>query len=326
MKRSIAIIAALATGGAAFAQCNSDYKSARASECDSASGAKVVNAAYRDHHGGQMNIVETAVDAGQFKTLAQALKAANLVNTLQGDGPFTVFAPTDQAFSKLDQGTLEMLLKPENRALLQSILTYHVVPGKVKAAKVVKLDAAETVNGQRVDIRTEDGKVFVDDAQVVTTDIECSNGVIHVIDSVILPSTNDIIDTALSAGAFNTLATAIEAAGLIETLRGKGPFTVFAPTDEAFDKLPSDTLNSLLKPANRDQLTAILTYHVVPGRVYSDEVLSKKTFKTVQGDKVRASVKYGKPYINGARIVQTDIDTSNGVIHVIDSVIMPSDH
>ena len=134
------------------------------------------------------DIVDTAVAAGQFKTLAAALEAADLVDTLKGDGPFTVFAPTDAAFAKLPAGTVESLLKPENRDQLVAILTYHVVPGKVEAADVVKLDEAKTVNGQDVQITVADSGVQVDNANVIKTDIEASNGVIHVIDTVILPS------------------------------------------------------------------------------------------------------------------------------------------
>jgi uncharacterized surface protein with fasciclin (FAS1) repeats len=135
----------------------------------------------------EKDIVDTAVAAGQFNTLAAALEAAGLVDTLKGDGPFTVFAPTDAAFAKLPAGTVESLLKPENRDQLVAILTYHVVPGTVKAADVVKLDEARTVNGQDVQITVADNGVQVGDANVIKTDIEASNGVIHVIDTVIIP-------------------------------------------------------------------------------------------------------------------------------------------
>ncbi len=135
----------------------------------------------------EMDIVDTAVAAGNFKTLAAALEAAGLVDTLKGSGPFTVFAPTDEAFAKLPAGTVEDLLKPENKAKLTAILTYHVVPGKVMAADVVKLDEAKTVNGAMVHIKVDGGTVMVDGAKVTATDVAASNGVIHVIDSVILP-------------------------------------------------------------------------------------------------------------------------------------------
>lgn len=133
------------------------------------------------------DIVDTAVAAGSFKTLAAALKAADLIDTLKGAGPFTVFAPTDEAFSKLPAGTVDSLLKPENKEKLIAILTYHVVPGKVMAKDVVKLSMAKTVQGSTVKIEVNDGKVKVGGANVVKTDIGCSNGVIHVIDAVILP-------------------------------------------------------------------------------------------------------------------------------------------
>ena len=133
------------------------------------------------------NIVETAVEAGQFETLAAALTAAGLAETLQGEGPYTVFAPTDKAFEKLPEGTVDTLLKPENKEKLVAILTYHVVPGKVKAADVVKLDKAKTVEGSDVKIKVDGDKVMVNGAKVVKTDIMTSNGVIHVIDTVIMP-------------------------------------------------------------------------------------------------------------------------------------------
>jgi len=135
----------------------------------------------------QQNLVDTAVAAGSFTTLARALSAADLVGTLQGPGPFTVFAPTDEAFAKLPAGTLESLLKPENKDKLRRILAYHVVAGEVRAADVVKLQSAKAVSGDTITVKVRDGKVHVDDANVIKTDIQASNGVIHVIDTVILP-------------------------------------------------------------------------------------------------------------------------------------------
>lgn len=143
-----------------------------------------------DHHGMKKpsaDIVDTAVAAGKFETLAAALGAAGLVDTLKGDGPFTVFAPTDEAFAKLPEGTVAELLKPENKDKLIAILTYHVVPGKVAAKDVVKLSEATTVNGADVSINVKGDAVMIDNATVIMADVEASNGVIHVIDSVILP-------------------------------------------------------------------------------------------------------------------------------------------
>jgi uncharacterized surface protein with fasciclin (FAS1) repeats len=133
------------------------------------------------------DIVDTAVAAGSFKTLVAAVQAGGLVDTLKGAGPFTVFAPTDEAFAKLPPGTVEDLLKPENKAKLAAILTYHVVAGKVMAKEAMKLHEAKTVNGEELMIKTSMGSVMINDAKVVKTDIVCSNGVIHVIDTVLLP-------------------------------------------------------------------------------------------------------------------------------------------
>jgi transforming growth factor-beta-induced protein len=274
----------------------------------------------------KMDIVDTAVNAGSFKTLAAALKAAGLVETLKGKGPFTVFAPTDEAFEKLPIGTIETLLKPENKDKLVAILTYHVVAGNVKAADVVKLKSAKTVQGSEVKITVADGNVMVNDANVVKTDIACGNGVIHVIDTVLLPKEGpmDIVDTAVKVGSFKTLAAALKAAGLVDTLKGKGPFTVFAPTDEAFAKLPAGTVEMLLKPENKDKLVAILTYHVVAGKVKAADVVKLKSAETMLGQTVAIDAKDGVK-INNAKVVKADIDCGNGVIHVIDTVLLPKE-
>jgi uncharacterized surface protein with fasciclin (FAS1) repeats len=152
-----------------------------------------------------MDIVDTAVSAGSFQTLVAAVQAAGLVDTLKSDGPFTVFAPTDEAFAKLPQGTIAELLKPENKSKLQAILACHVVPGNIQAAEVVTLSSAKSLQGQGLDIAVDGEAVTVDGATIVTTDIHTSNGVIHVIDSVLLPADNDIVDTAFAAGSFNSL-------------------------------------------------------------------------------------------------------------------------
>jgi len=269
------------------------------------------------------DIVDTAVAAGSFKTLAAALGGADLVGALKGAGPFTVFAPTDEAFAKLPKGTVEMLLKPENKAKLAAILTYHVVSGKVMAADVVKVKGAASLNGQRIDVKVDGGAVSVDSSKVVKTDIACSNGVIHVIDTVMMPATDNIPAVADKAGKFKTLLAAVKAAGLVETLSGPGPFTVFAPTDEAFAKIPAATLADLLKPENKAKLASILTYHVVSGRVYSEAAVAAKSAKTVQGASITIKASDAGAFVNDAKIIATDVDASNGVIHIIDSVIMP---
>jgi len=271
------------------------------------------------------DIVDTAVADGRFTTLVAAVTAAGLVDTLKGEGPFTVFAPTDDAFAKLPAMTVENLLKPENIEQLKSILLYHVVAGKVMAADVTKLESAETVLGKSVTIKLDMGNVYINDAKVVLTDIETSNGVIHVIDTVLLPPADqlDIVDTAVADGRFTTLVAAVTAAGLVDTLKGEGPFTVFAPTDDAFAKLPAGTVESLLKPENLEQLKNILLYHVVAGKVMAADVVKLEKAATVLGPSVKITVDGSKVMINDAEVLITDIETSNGVIHVIDTVILP---
>lgn len=282
-------------------------------------GPVVMNASWSP----KADIVDTAVEAGSFKTLAAALQAAGLVDTLKGKGPFTVFAPTDEAFAKLPKGTVESLLKPENKDQLIAILTYHVVPGKVTADQVVELSGDTTVNGQRIDISTNYGKVSVDNATVTATDVMASNGVIHVIDRVILPESKNIVEVADSAGSFSTLLAAAKAAGLAEALMGDGPFTIFAPTDAAFAKLPAGTVETLLKPENKQKLADILKYHVVPGRIYSDQALKAGNATTLLGQDIKIKAWGGAAKVQNATLVDTDIDASNGVIHVIDTVILP---
>lgn len=274
-------------------------------------------------YGRAADIVDTAVAAGSFNTLVAAVKAAGLVDTLKGKGPFTVFAPTDEAFAKLPAGTVESLLKPENKDKLVSILTYHVVPGKVMAADVVKLAGAKTAQGQRIDIKVSGSTVMVDQSTVTATDVECDNGVVHIIDSVLLPADSTIVETAVAAGSFKTLVAAVKAAGLAETLSGNGPFTVFAPTDAAFAKLPAGTVESLLKPENKAKLVSILTYHVVSGRVYSEDAVAAKKATSLENSAIDISVTDSGAKINNASLVKADIDASNGVIHVIDTVLMP---
>lgn len=305
--------------GQAFAQCGS------ASQAQNKSEHKMVMAS----HNASKTILETAEAAGKFKTLAAAIKAAGLTEALEGEGPFTVFAPTDDAFAKLPKETLESLLKPENKHKLVSILKYHVVSGEVKASDVVKLDYATTLNGQRVDVTaSKDGVQLDSNTKVVTTDILASNGVIHVIDSVLMPKTANAIETAKQAGSFTTLLAAVEAAGLTDVLSGEGSFTIFAPTDEAFAKLPADTVKNLLKPENKETLVSILKLHVIPSRVFASDVTKvKKSPETLQGQTLMieaddAGVRIGNAKAK-AKVTKTDIQASNAVIHVIDTVLLP---
>jgi uncharacterized surface protein with fasciclin (FAS1) repeats len=278
-------------------------------------------------------IVDVAVNNG-FETLVAAVQAAGLVDTLSGDGPFTVFAPTDEAFAALPPGMLDGVLADVDA--LTAILTYHVVPGKVLAADVVGLSSATSVQGDDIAIEVVDGGVVLNGTVNVTgTDVEASNGVVHVIDSVLLPpslsSTESeepmlpgLIETAEAAGTFNTLLTALDAAGLREALGSGalGKLTIFAPTDEAFAALPEGTLDALL--ADATALTGVLTYHVVTGEVLAADVVGLDAATTLAGADIAIEVVDGGVVLNGsANVVTTDIMTSGGIIHVIDAVLIP---
>ncbi|MGD2108959.1 MAG: fasciclin domain-containing protein [Phycisphaerae bacterium] len=268
------------------------------------------------HGSASKDIVETAEAVGDFETLVTAVEAAGLVETLKSEGPFTVFAPTDEAFGKLPKGMINALLADPER--LGAILKYHVVAGRVMAKDVVNTSSAKTALGQSLAISASGG-VRVDDANVIKTDIETSNGVIHVIDTVLIPA-NDIVEAARSAGSFKTLLAALDAADLTDALRGAGPLTVFAPTDEAFDKLPEGTVEALL--TDIPKLQSILTYHVVAGEILARDVVKLDEAKTLHGQVVRIDTSSGVK-INTARVVKADVAAENGVIHVIDEVLLP---
>jgi transforming growth factor-beta-induced protein len=275
-----------------------------------------------DASGAKPTIVQIAAEAGQFNTLVAAVKAAGLADTLSGKGPFTVFAPTDEAFAKLGKDAIADLLKPENKGKLASILTYHVVADAVPAAKVTSLKSAKSVQGAELGIEVMDGKVKVAGANVVKTDIMGSNGVIHVIDSVVLPPS--LVEVASKAGKFGTLLKAATAAGLADALAKDGPFTVFAPTDEAFAKLGADMIADLLKPENKAKLAGILKHHVVSGNVLSTAAVKLTEAKTIADTKLTLKVEGKDLMVGGAKVVAADIVAGNGVIHVVDSVILPA--
>lgn len=303
--------AALVLAGQAFAQTSP------ASSCSANA------AAHRMAVSEDKDIVQTAAANGNFGTLLAAAKAAGLVDALKADGPLTVFAPTDEAFARLPKGTVEELLKPENKAKLTSILTYHVVAGKLGAAVVTKTSGAMTLQGQRLSFKVSGDQVMVDGATVSKADVMAKNGVIHVIDHVLMPTDKSIVDVAAGAGTFATLIAAAKAAGLAETLATGGPFTVFAPNDEAFAKLPKGTVEGLLKPENKEKLASILKLHVVAGRVDSIAAASVKEATSLSGGKLAIVASDGGLTVGGAKVVAADINASNGLIHVIDTVILP---
>ena len=317
------------------------------------------------------DIVDKAItSAPEFSTLVTALTAADLVTTLQGAGPFTVVAPTNAAFNALPAGVLAKLLLPINKPELVKILTYHVVPGNNNSTALTTIAGAvspanqvTTVEGSKLafTIGAVNGTALKINGttSVTAANIPATNGIIHQIDSVLLPptfnvaslqnapavtsgggtitiggtatssvakSTNNIVQTAIAAPAFSTLVAAVKAAGLVDTLSGTGPFTVLAPTNDAFAKVPADVLAKLLLPENKDALVKVLTYHVIAGKVDAAQVVKLTSAKTVEGSNVKIAVVDGKVKLNdNTTVLTTDIQTSNGIIHSIDSVLLPAD-
>jgi transforming growth factor-beta-induced protein len=337
------LVAGLAVGALAFTACASDSNDAEetevVSEETSEESVEVVAVG---------TIVDVAVGAGSFETLVAAVGAADLVDTLSSDGPFTVFAPTDEAFAALPDGLVDALLLPENKDALTAILTYHVIGAEVPSSDVAPGDV-ETVQGESITIAAEGDSLKVNDATIIAVDVEADNGVIHVIDSVLVPpsidatallvadameeeameeeameeeSVGSIVDVAVAAGGFDTLVAAVTAADLAETLSGEGPFTVFAPTDEAFAALPEGLVDALLLPENKDALVAVLTYHVLGAEVPSSDV-APGDVDTMQGEAITIAADGDTLTVNDATIIAVDVEADNGVIHVIDSVLVP---
>ena len=268
------------------------------------------------------DIPTTAGTTGIHNTLVNAVVQANLLTTLSGDGPFTVFAPTDQAFT--DAGVdLTALDTPEGNQALANILQYHLISGEVPASGVTDCLSADAVNGQPLSFTVGDSGVMVNDANVITTDVITSNGLIHVIDKVLTPTDTprDIPRTAQCTGSHNSLVAAVVQAELLTTLQGAGPFTVFAPTDQAFTDAGID-LAALNTPDGKQTLSDILLYHVVASSVPSSALTNGMTAEAVNGDELTFDLSSGV-MVNDANVVTPDVATSNGIIHVIDKVLMP---
>ncbi len=276
-----------------------------------------------DDMGPTDDIVETAQATSDLSTLVTALEAADLVTTLKGDGPFTVFAPTNAAFNALPDGVLDYLLA--NPTELAGVLQYHVVSGKVLSTDLSS-GPVTTLNGT-IQVVVSGGDVTINgSADVETADVEATNGVVHIIDEVLIPAgfevppTDNIVELAQATSTLSTLVTAVTEAGLATTLQGDGPFTVFAPTNDAFANLPDGVLDYLL--ANPDELAEILQYHVVDGAVFSTD-LSNGTVATLNGD-IEIDVSSGVVINGSASVVNADIEATNGVVHIIDEVLIPA--
>jgi transforming growth factor-beta-induced protein len=269
----------------------------------------------------QKDIVATASE--KAKTLTAAIKAAGLTETLQGTGPFTVFAPTDAAFAAI-QSDVDNLLKPENKEQLIKVLKCHVVSGNVLAKDLKDGLTLTTLDGEKLNVSLMgNGQFMVGDVHITTPDIMTKNGVIHVVDKVILPKMAHKMNiTTIASAQAKTLSAAISAAGLNATLEGDGPFTVFAPTDSAFAAIQKD-VDKLLKPENKAQLAKVLTCHVVSGKLVASDLKDGQELTTVEGQKLKVSIKNGVVMVGNAHVIAADVDASNGVIHVIDKVLMP---
>jgi len=282
------------------------------------------------------DIVDVATGAGQFTTLLAAAQAAGLVDALKAPGPITVFAPTDAAFAsllaKLGVTPAQLLA---NVPLLTAVLKYHVVPGKVLSTDLQSTQSPTTLSGLQMLVTKDAGGVTINGyAKVVSADVAASNGVIHVVDSVLLPfvqgapaiSSDTIVDVASKAGSFTTLLAAAQAAGLVDALKAPGPITVFAPTDAAFATLIRrlhTTPEKLL--ANKALLTKVLTYHVVAGRITAADLKrGRNVVTTLNGRKiVVVKTSKGVTVNRTAKVTTADIGASNGVIHVINRVLVP---
>lgn len=283
------------------------------------------------------NIVDTAIAAGSFNTLAAALQATNLAPVLADEQrKFTVFAPTDAAFAALGQETIDALLAdPET---LTDILLYHVLADQVVDADTAISLAGSSVtaaNGDDLAISNQSGskgdELFINASKVISPNVMATNGIIHVIDAVLIPPADmpspslNIVETAVQAGSFNTLASLLVATGLDSVLADENAqFTVFAPTDDAFAKLPESTLEAL--HADPDLLRSILLYHVLAGQVVDAATaigLAGGSVETANGQAVNLSLQDGDLFINQSKVVAIDIFATNGVIHVIDTVLIP---
>ncbi|TVQ86845.1 MAG: DUF4397 domain-containing protein [Bacteroidetes bacterium] len=269
-------------------------------------------------------VVDIIVGSEIHTTLAAAVTAAGLVETLQGEGPFTVFAPTDEAFDALPEGLLDDLLDDPSGALTD-ILLYHVVGAFALSTDLEDGQVITTLLGEDVVVTITNGSVFINDAEVILADLVADNGVVHVIDAVLVPEVEEpttVVDIILGSEIHTTLAAAVAAADLVETLQGEGPFTVFAPTDEAFDALPEGLLDDLLDDPS-GALTDILLYHVVGAFALSTDLEDGQVITTLLGEDVVVTITNGSVFINDAEVIVADLVADNGVVHVIDAVLVP---
>jgi transforming growth factor-beta-induced protein len=277
------------------------------------------------------DIVDIASGIDDFSTLVAALQEAELVTALQGEGPFTVFAPTDEAFAdllaQLNITAGDLLAHPQ----LSEVLLYHVVPAKVMSTDLSNGMMAQTLQGEELMIDLTSG-VKINQSNVTTADVEATNGVIHVIDTVLVPESfklmaepeQDIVDIALGSEDFSMLVSLLQQADLVSTLQSDGPFTVFAPTNDAFNDLLETLDISAAELMAQPDLAKVLLYHVVPAKVMSTDLSNGMKAPTVNGNTLSVDLMNGVK-INSSMVTVADIEASNGVVHVIDQVLVPAD-
>jgi len=257
--------------------------------------------------------------------LEAAVIAAGLADDLSGVGPFTVFAPTDAAFAALPAGVIDALLADPTGALAD-VLLYHVVGGLALSTDLSDGQMIATLLGEDITVTIDMNGVFINDAQVIVADVLADNGVVHVIDAVLLPPppqpTNTILDIVVNSADHNTLEAAVVAAGLQTALSGTGPLTVFAPTDAAFAALPAGTVDALLADPT-GALTQVLLYHAVAGAALSTDLADGMMITTIQGQDVTVTINANGVFINDAQVIVADIIADNGIVHVIDAVLIP---
>ena len=264
------------------------------------------------------SLVDVATSAG-LTTLLELVTLAEI--ELPTDGPLTILAPTNDAFAALDEETVTFLTSKEGRGLLRTVLAHHVIRGSIDSRQLLNSKSATSLADQRLDVSAT-GRVA--DAQLKAVDVAFDGGVVHVIDRVLIPETDSIETLARNSSQLSTLIAAIDTAGLGSQLSNEnGPFTVFAPVDAAFQELPGDVVSDLLRSENRQQLLAVLGLHVVPGRIYANELLASQSAATYFGTPVDFSIGDDSLRVNNATIVAADIEAANGVIHLIDSVLLP---
>ncbi|WP_230742399.1 fasciclin domain-containing protein [Methanooceanicella nereidis] len=272
------------------------------------------------------SIYNTLLNKGEFSTMLKAVNTAGMESTLSDPGPFTVFAPDNVAFDKLSIGTVKALT--DDKEMMTDVLKYHVVPGKYTAEDLKKMKEVKTIDGRSLKIKTIDGDIMVDGARVIGSPIDSKNGIIFKVDKVLIPqqtaaSQKTIFETLSAANDLTTLSSAVKAADMGDLFNSTGPYTLFAPDDSAFDKLPFGTVRAWL--GDKVRLGNVLRYHVVPGKYSAEDLKDMKQIKTKDGKTLPVRVKGEEIMVGDAKVTGPDLECSNGIIHKVDTVLIPED-